>query len=38
MNKLLCRTEVIREIVRLLKAARWSDIYFVLYYLKAGRE
>lgn len=30
------RTEIIREIVRLLKAADWSEIFFVLYYLKAG--
>ena len=30
------RAEIIREIVRLLKAADWSDIFFVLYYLKAG--
>lgn len=28
--------QLIREIVRLLKAADWSDIFFVLYYLKAG--
>ena len=38
MNKILCRIEVIREIVQLLKAAEWSDIFFVLYYLKAGQE
>ena len=30
------RTGIIREIVRLLKAADWSEIFFVLYYLKAG--
>ncbi len=30
------RAEIIREIVRLLKATDWSDIFFVLYYLKAG--
>lgn len=30
------RAEIIREIVRLLKAADWSEIFFVLYYLRAG--
>lgn len=32
------RTEMIREILRLLRSASWSDLFFVYYYLKTGSQ
>ena len=32
------RTEMIREILRLLRSASWSDLVFILTYLKTGSQ
>ena len=32
------RTEIIREIVGMLKTVKWKHLWFVLGYLRAGRE
>lgn len=34
----MIRTEIIKEIIRALEKVSWNELYFILYFLRAGKK